>query len=383
MNKLPELFNEYSESRKQGFMEVKNAKDSGTKIVGIFCTYTPKEIIYAADAIAVGLCGMSNEPIEAAEVDLPRNLCPLIKSSYGFAITDTCPYFYFSDLLIGETTCDGKKKMYELLGKIKPMHVMELPQNYLNKDSFKTWKNEVENLKSKLENLFDIEISEENLREAIKICNMERKAKMEFYELGKLTPPAISGLEMLKVSYGSQFKMDKYESIDYMKNITASIKESYDKGERKISPYAPRILITGCPIGGATEKVIKSIEDNGAVVVCYENCGGIKASRLFVDEDKEPIEAIAERYLNIPCSVMTPNKERLNLISELIDEYKIDGVIEIILQACHTYNVESFKIKDFVNKEKNIPYLAIETDYSQNDIGQLNTRTMAFIEILK
>ena len=383
MNRLPELFNEYSESRKQGFMEVKDAKDNGKKIIGTFCTYTPKEIIYAADAIGVGLCGMSNEPIEAAEVDLPRNLCPLIKSSYGFAITDTCPYFYFSDLLIGENTCDGKKKMYELLGKIKPMHVMELPQNYLYEDSLKIWKNEIVNLKTRLENLFDIKISEEDLREAIKICNMEREAKMEFYELGKLNPPAISGLEMLKVSYGSQFKMDKYESIKYMRNITASIKESYDKGEGNISLDAPRILITGCPIGGATEKVIKSIEDSGAVVVCYENCGGIKATRLFVDEEKEPIEAIAERYLKIPCSVMTPNKDRLTLISELIDEYKVDGVIEIILQACHTYNVESVTVKNFVNKEKDTPYLAIETDYSQNDIGQLNTRTMAFIEMLK
>ncbi len=76
-----------------------------------FCTYTPIELIHAAGAVAVSLCGTSDEPIHYAERHLPKNLCPLIKSSYGFAISEQCPYFYFADLLVGgETTCDGKKK---------------------------------------------------------------------------------------------------------------------------------------------------------------------------------------------------------------------------------------------------------------------------------
>lgn len=88
------------------------------------------------------------------------------------------------------------------------------------------------------------------------------------------------------------------------------------------------------------------------------------------------------RYLNIGCSVMTPNPNRLELLGRLIDEYKVDGVVEMGLQACHTYNVEAFGIRKFVNEEKGIPYINVETDYSQSDIGQLNTRIAAFIEML-
>ena len=50
--------------------------------------------------------------------------------------------------------------------------------------------------------------------------------------------------------------------------------------------------------------------------------------------------------------------------------------------ACHTYAVEALRIKRFVNDEKKIPYMNLETDYSQADIGQLNTRIAAFIEML-
>ena len=125
---LPKKFEEYVDIRKQGFIRAMDYKKNGGKIAGCLCTYTPQEILDAGGIGSVGLCGTSNETIPDAEKVLPKNLCPLIKSTYGFAMTEKCPYTYFSDIIIGETTCDGKKKMYELLGEIKDVHVMHLPQ---------------------------------------------------------------------------------------------------------------------------------------------------------------------------------------------------------------------------------------------------------------
>lgn len=67
----------------------------------------------------------------------------------------------------------------------------------------------------------------------------------------------------------------------------------------------------------------------------------------------------------------------------MIDEYKIDGVIDVVLQACHTYNAETLIIRNLVEDNKHIPYLIIETDYSQYDVGQLGTMVAEFIGILK
>ena len=148
---LPETFEAYSDARKAGFLKVKTAKEGGRRVAGTFCTFTPLEILDAAGMLAVSLCGMSAETIPAAEVDLPRNLCPLIKSSYGFYVSDKCPYTYFSDLIVGETTCDGKKKMYELMARGKELFLLHLPQGVDLPYARDMWRAEVRRLKEYLE----------------------------------------------------------------------------------------------------------------------------------------------------------------------------------------------------------------------------------------
>lgn len=153
VRELPEVFEEFAEQRKQSFLAVKELKDQGIPVIGSFCTYFPKEIPMALGATTVSLCSTSDETIPEAEKDLPKNLCPLIKSSYGFAKTDKCPFFYFSDLVVGETTCDGKKKMYEIMGEFKPFYMIELP-NSQSPEALEFWNKEIIKFKEYLEELF-------------------------------------------------------------------------------------------------------------------------------------------------------------------------------------------------------------------------------------
>lgn len=334
----------------------------------------------AMGAASVSLCSTSDETISDAEKELPKNLCPLIKSSYGFAKTDKCPFFYFSDVVVGETTCDGKKKMYEYMAEFKDVFVMELP-NTQREEALALWKNEMIRFKEYLEKKFDVTITEEDIRRAIKINNEGRRALKRLYEVMKKEPAPITGYDLFKVLYGSTFKFDRSQIPGEVNALVDKIEKEYAEG--KMQPKRPRILITGCPLGGATEKVIKAVEENGGIVVTYENCSGAKAIDKEVDETNPDVyDALARRYLNIGCSVMTPNPNRLELLGRLIDEYQVDGVVEMTLQACHTYNVEAFGIRKFVNEQKKIPYINVETDYSQADIGQLGTRIAAFIEML-
>lgn len=379
-NKLPDIFESFNDARKQGFLTMKEEKDKGRKVVGTFCTYTPRELIYAADAMSVSLCSTSDETVPDAEKVLPKNLCPLVKSSYGFAITDKCPYMYFSDMIIGETTCDAKKKMYELLGEIKDTHVMQLPHSK-NNFSMALWKNELIELVKKLEEKFDVKITEDKIKKAIKLCNKERKAMKEFFNLAKLNPSPIKGADMHEALYSSNFKFDRELYINEIKSLTNSLKEKYDKGETPFKKGTPRILITGCPTGGLVDKIVKQLEEAGSSVVCFENCVGTKNFEMLVDENKEPIDAIAERYLNIPCSIMTPNDDRMNRIKEYIKDYSVDGVVDVTLTACHTYAIETEKVRRAV-ESCGKSYLTVETNYSNSDAGQLKTRLEAFVEML-
>ncbi|GAA0327626.1 putative 2-hydroxyacyl-CoA dehydratase YjiM [Morganella psychrotolerans] len=382
VTQLPSIFSDFSDARQQGFLTVMELKEQGIPLVGTYCTFMPQEIAMAAGAAVVSLCSTSDETIEEAEKTLPRNLCPLIKSSYGFGKTDKCPYFYFSDIVVGETTCDGKKKMYEYMAEYKPVHVMQLPNNSESAESVALWRSEIIRFQKRLEEQFGCEITEQGIRDAIDLRNRERRALTEFYRLGQLNPPALTGRELLSVVYGATFKFDKTVLINELETLTAKVRAEYAAGKR-LDPR-PRILITGCPIGGAAEKVVRIIEENGGWVVGYENCTGAKATEQCVDENPQTdvYDALTEKYLAIGCSCISPNTQRLNMLSDMVTDYHVDGVIDVILQACHTYAVESLLINRHIREKHDIPYMAIETDYSTSDTGQLATRIAAFIEML-
>ncbi len=141
---LDEFMQGFASAREVNLMRIKEAKENGAKVVGIYCTYCtycPQELILAAGAIPVGLCGMSEIPIAAAEEILPRNLCP---------------FFHFSDFIVGETTCDGKKNMFEIMQDLKPIHVMQLPHVNNTKASFDLWVEELESLKVRIEAMLEM-----------------------------------------------------------------------------------------------------------------------------------------------------------------------------------------------------------------------------------
>lgn len=379
---LPRTFEEFNEQRKASFIHVKDFKQAGNRLVGFLCSYTPLEIIDAAGASSVALCGTSDEVIPEAEKVLPANLCPLIKSTYGFAYSEKCPFTYFSDMIVGETTCDGKKKMYELLSELKETHILHLPQGRDRAYESDGWYEECRLLLERLERLYGITITDEDLRAAVARRNRLREAQLSMFELQALEPPAMTGVELMSTMFAGTFSFDIVSYTKKIEETVAARRSAYEAGERPVSSNAKRILITGCPVGGVINKIGRTIEANGGVIVCMDDCSGERTARMMVDENAPDIlRAISDRYLDINCSVMTPNDGRMENTLAMCEKYHVDGVVENVLTACHTFNVESARMQKAV-EDAGIPYLKIETDYSAGDQGQIDTRIAAFIETL-
>lgn len=380
--KLPENFEEYQDARKQGFLMAKDFKENGGKLVGCLCSYTPTELLDAAGIASIGLCGSSQESIPDAEKVLPKNLCPLIKSTFGFAYSQKCPYTYFSDMIIGETTCDGKKKMYELLNEIKETYVMHLPQGKGRSYVGDVWYEEVKLLKKKIEEKFQVEITDDKLREAAKFRNEFRKAIVDLYELQIPQPPAMLGTELMMSVLASSFTFDQKAFLTMMQEQIAKARKEYMQNGSKVDPNRKRILITGSPSSAIFDKVAMTVENNGGVIVCFDDCGGERTQTQMVDTEAEDIlRAISDRYLKVNCSVMSPNDDRMENMKKMVEKYHVDGVIESILCCCHTFNVESARVEKAM-EEIGVPYMKLETDYSTGDKGQIETRIAAFIEML-
>ena len=359
-----------------------SALAKGRPIVGIMCEFTPREVILAAGGIPVCLCGGSAETIPAAEQSLPANLCPLIKSTFGYHVTGRNPFLNWADLVVAETTCDGKKKMFELLGAAKPMYVVELPQKAEDPDAFEHWVLEIRKLAQHLETRFGVSITETALGEAIQLMNRERRLRRQLADLMTGDPPPLTGRQLLafkSIISGIESDLQQYEHA----------LEGYARGTADSKLTLPqskvRVLLTGVPLVHGAERVLELIENCGAVVVCLESCTGLKPILEDVDlnDEPDPIRAIAKKYYHLPCSVMTPNQRRFESLRALAAKFRPDCVIELVWQACLTYDVESCQVRKLVEEELRLPYLKITTDYSPADSARITARVEALVEMVQ
>jgi len=180
--------------------ELIEAKSNVKKVIGTYCIYVPDEIIIALDAIGIGLCGGTNFSNYAVEDILPANICPLIKSALGFKLGKICPYYETTDLLIGETTCDGKKKAWEILSNYTDIYVMEVPQCKQREQARELFYRELKALTRKLEEVTGNKLTIEGLKAAMEKIETKRKMLRRIYDTRKNNPPLISGKDALLVS---------------------------------------------------------------------------------------------------------------------------------------------------------------------------------------
>lgn len=362
---------------------IQSKREQGSAVAGIYCGYAPIELLHAMDIIPAVLCAFSNNPVKAAEEVLPANLCPLIKSSYGFIITDTCPFYVLSEAVIAETTCDGKKKMFELIADRKPLHVMDLPQVPDHAEARRKWTAMIRYLQEFLEETFGRKADDSAIEKALRDANRKGELMRTIFNFAAMEPPVIGWKEMYDITFLAASA--KAEDINPMlEEIIVKLKDRVNSGYAYGAEGAPRVLVTGCPVGGDANKVFRVIEEAGGVVVALDSCTGMKGYMQSAEEGAaDPAAALAEKYLRLPCSCMTPNTSRLQELDRLIGTFKPDAVIDVILHACHTYNVESYKVGEHVKSRHGLPFLKIETDYSTSDVEQIRTRVEAVFEQIR
>jgi benzoyl-CoA reductase/2-hydroxyglutaryl-CoA dehydratase subunit BcrC/BadD/HgdB len=363
--------------------ELVDHKAAGGSVVGTFCLYVPEELIRAVGGQGVGLCAGAEWAYGEVERLLPQNTCALIKSAMGFKLGKVCPYGEVADLIVGETTCDGKKKMYELLAEMAPVYVMELPQMKRAKDAA-LWRSEIDRLVEKLEAATNRSLTAESLRAAIVEVNDKRRALQRLNATRKADPVPISGKDAL-LAVQVAFYDDVPRFTTMVNSIAEELEARVAAGKGAAPAAAPRILVTGTPMSIPNWKLHDVIEKAGGVVVMEEMCTGSRYYSRLVDETVTDLpgmlDAIAEKYLDINCACFTPNSARMDNIIALAKEYKADGIIQCNLQFCAPYQIEATLVSRAA-QEAGIPMLRIDTDYSAGDMGQLTTRVEAFLEMI-
>lgn len=364
--------------------ELIELQQAGGKVFGTFCVYVPDEIVIACGGAVTGLCGGSQFWVPDGEKVLPTGVCPLVKASLGAHFGKTCPYFAVADMYVGETTCDGKKKAYEILGADKNTYVMDMPQMKREKDIAK-WADEIADFAKMVEDFTGKTLTVENLDAAIKTINAKRRALARVYEARKATNCIpISGKDALLMTQIAFFD-DPARCAEMANKLAEELEQRVADGVSVFPAGTKRILLTGTPLAIPNWKLHHVIETSGAAVVCEEMCTGTRYFENEVDESQTTLEgqfmALSERYMKNNCACFTPNPGRIEDIIRLAKAYQVDGVIDVNLKFCTLYDVEKSSVAQALEAE-GIPCLGLETDYTDNDAEQLRTRIGAFVEML-
>jgi len=365
--------------------EIVNAKEQGRKIIGSYCVFVPEELVLAVDGVAVGLCAGAEFNFEGAETLLPRNTCSLIKSAFGFKLGKVCPYLEACDVVVGENTCDGKKKAYEILGPlVKDLYIMDLPQTK-SETAKALLKDEYRKFITKLEDVSGKKVTADSLKKAIEIVNAKRMAVKRLAAIRAADPAPISGLDALLVNQVF-FHDDPFRFTDSVNKLCDELELRVKNNSGVFPEGTTRVIVSGCPMAVPNWKVPLLIESSNAVIVGEESCVGERGTRWLTEVGgntvEEMLDSIVDRYFNIDCAIFTPNPSRVGYVKEMTKNLHADGVIHYSLQFCQPYIMESGPVESELEKS-GIPTLRIETDYSQEDAGQLKTRIEAFVERLK
>lgn len=365
--------------------ELLDAQAQGRIVVGSFCTFVPEELVVALDGVMVGLCAGAEFAPQLVDQVLPRTTCSLIRGAFGFAMAKVCPYLAAADLIVGETTCDGKKKAWEIFGQFtKAMYVLEVP-NSKSAEGQAVYRAELGRLLARLEELAGRRVTAEALRVAIDKVNAKRAAMHRLARLRAFDPVPISGLDALLIN-----QVYFYDDLDRFTTQVGRVVEELEQrvaaGVGVAPAGSPRLLMSGCPMAVPNWKVPSIVERAGAVIVGEESCIGERGVQNLVEvrgkSVDELLDAIAERYMTIDCAIFTPNTSRRQHVRSMVQEYKADGVIHYGLNFCHPYQIEGGVVERELEGE-GIPTLRIDTDYSPEDAEQIRLRVEAFLERLR
>jgi len=358
-------------------------KRQGRRIMGYLCAYVPVEIISAAGFIPFRIKGDTSEPITKADTEMETIICPLVRSCFDMALKGK---YEFLDGIVIPHACDSICRTYQIWQyalKLPYSHFINMPHG-TDDSSLNFYKAELNAFRKSLGGFAGKEISDQSLKEAIKLYNQNRAKVRELYQLRKSDPPQVSGVELVKVLVAAM-SLPVDEASELIGSVIDGVRQ------RKVIPVqkSARLMVVGAQMDNVA--FVDLVEKSGAWVVADDLCPGARESLAYVDTTADPIDGIAERYLRkIYCgrtyrerkgSYEEYMEERFGHIAGTIKDFKVDGVVLYIYKYCDPFGFEVPEMKSYI-ESKGIPVLYLEDEYSMSTIGRLRTRVQAFLELL-
>lgn len=357
--------------------EIERWKAGGGRVIGHFCSQFPQELIAAAGILPFRVRGTGSTSTDLADACFTSINCSFVRHTFNQALSGR---FAFLDGMIIPTSCDNVRRVYDHWTRRLDtpfVHLLALPRKAGDHPA-QFLREELERLKQDLEAHFGTEVTDDRLRQAIRESNETRSLLRQLYERRKADHPPITGADTLTVTVaGTALPRSRYNQL--LRELLQDIQAAPGIGD-----YRARLMVIGGELDNPA--FLKIIEEQGGLVVTDSLCFG---SRMFwrdIDETTDdPLTALAHYYAveRPSCPrVFGLYEDRASFAKEMIEAFRVDGVILERLAFCDFWGFEQFTIMNDM-KAWGVPMLMIDREYLLSGMGQLRTRVQAFVETIE
>ncbi|MEG1191339.1 MAG: 2-hydroxyacyl-CoA dehydratase family protein [Oscillospiraceae bacterium] len=354
-------------------------RKTGKKALGIVCCHVPHEILDAAEVLPLRLRATGCNDYNEAEVWMSSFSCSFAKSILQYFIDGV----YDLDGLIASDGCmqavrifDNWKAISKNEGKDQFLFELGVPR-MSSGTTRQFYKEELEDLVAAIEKLSGNKITDEKLCASIARYNEARRLVKQVLELQLADNPVITGSEAMKIMLAST-NMPVTEYIELLKAFLADA-----KNRKPTEGFRARLMIIGSALDNP--EYIDAMENKGGLIVADTLCMGSMAfgDELVVDKTNV-LGSIADYYLNrLVCPRMIDNRDALHeLILKRAKDYKVDGLIYQKMQNCECWGGENVFLEQEL-KDAGVPILNLEREQKLANLGQLEIRVEAFIEMIE
>jgi len=373
------LLNEFKEVSEHPHVVLSEYKKQGKKVIGVLPYYAPVELVVAAGMVPMGIWGSNNKTISMAKEYCATFYCTIAQLALEMLLDGTMDQL---DGIITPTICDTLRPMsqnFRVAMKDKlPCIFLAHPQHRKPAFGLQFTVDQYTHVKNELEKIAGTAITDEALREAIKVMNRSRAARREFVKLAGQHPDAVSAVNRSAVLRAAWFM----EPVPFAEKLEALNAELKALPECKWT--GKKIVTSG--IICDNPKLLQIFDDNKIAIAADDVAQESRAIRVDAAETGDPMMALAQQFADQDYEVLlydehSNQNRRGEYVANLVKNSGAQGLVLFMQQFCDPEEMEYPYLKKALDNA-GVPHIKLGVDQQMRDFGQASTAIQAFADVL-
>ena len=283
------LLNEFKEYSEHPYRVLSEYKKQGKKVIGMLPYYAPAELVVAAGMVPMGIWGSNKKTIALAKEYCATFYCTIAQLALEMLLDGTLDQL---DGVITPTICDTLRPMSQnfrvaMEGKL-PCIFLAHPQYRKPAFGLQFTVDQYMHVKSELEKIAGKEITDDDLRAAIKVMNRSRAARRAFVKLASEHCDVISAVSRSAVLRSAWFMEPAVyaEKLEALNAELAQLPAANWKGRKIVTSG----IICDNP------KLLQIFDDNKIAIAADDVAQESRAFRVDASEEGDPMMALAQQF---------------------------------------------------------------------------------------